>query len=156
MKFHDFEIINIEGVKLKMSKFTNKVLLIVNTATECNSSYQLEEFQSLYNSYKSQDFAVLGFPSNSFQKEPNDNAEIQNKCATLYNITFPLFEKISVKGKDIHPLFNWLINQKRGFLTKSIKYNYTKFLIDREGNVVKRYSPFVKPDAIESDIKNLL
>ena len=156
MKLYDFEINDIEGNKVSMNKYANKVLLIVNIATECGFSYQLEGFQSLYTSYKSKDFVILGFPSNSFQKESKNNAEIQNKCSALYSITFPLFEKISVKGKNIHPLYNWLINQKRGFITKGIKYNYTKFLIDRDGHVVKRYSPFVKSHAIDSDIKSLL
>ncbi len=156
MKLYDIEVNNITGKKVSISQYANKVLLIVNTANECGFSYQLQGFQSLFTSYKSQGFFVLGFPSNSFQKEPNDNAEIQNKCSALYSISFPLFEKISVRGKDIHPLFDWLINQKGGFITKGIKYNYTKFLIDREGNVVKRYSPHVKPRAIEADIKSLL
>jgi glutathione peroxidase len=156
MNLYDFELNDIKGDKVSLNEYLGKVLLIVNTATECGYSYQLEGFQKLFNSYKSKGFTVLAFPSDSFKQEPNDNAEIQNKCSALFNISFPIFEKISVKGKDINQLFSWLINQKRGFLTKSIKHNYTKFLVDRDGNVVKRYAPHVKPSKIESDLKALL
>lgn len=156
MKLYDIDVQTIRGKQVSMKEFENKVLLIVNTATECGFSYQLEGFQSLFDAYEKQGFFVLAFPSNSFKKEPNDNAEIQNKCNALYNISFPIFGKISVKGDDIHPLYKWLINHKRGFITKNIKFNYTKFLIDREGNVIKRYSSFIKPQAIKADIEALL
>jgi glutathione peroxidase len=156
MNLYDIEARNTRGENVSMEKFSDKVLLIVNTATECAFSYQLEGFQRLFEAYKDKGFFVLAFPSNSFKKEPNDNAEIQDKCNTLYKISFPLFEKISVKGDDIHPLYQWLINQKKGIITKGIKFNYTKFLIDREGHVVKRYSPFTKPEAIKADIEALI
>jgi glutathione peroxidase len=156
MNLYDIEAKNTRGEKVSMEKFSDKVLLIVNTATECAFSYQLEGFQRLFDTFKDKGFFVLAFPSNSFKKEPNDNAEIQDKCNTLYKISFPLFEKISVKGDDIHPIYQWLINQKKGFITKGIKFNYTKFLVDREGHVIKRYGPFTKPEAIKADIEALL
>ena len=156
VKIYDIDVQTIRGKQVSMKEFENKVLLIVNTATECGFSYQLDGFQSLFDRYEEQGFSVLAFPSNSFKKEPNDNAEIQDKCNTLYKISFPIFGKISVKGDDIHPLFKWLTNQKRGFITKSIKFNYTKFLVDREGNVIKRYSSFVNPQKIKADIEAIL
>lgn len=156
MTLYDFEVNQITGEKVSLKTYAGKVLLIVNTATECGFSYQLEGFQSLYKRYKPKGFSVLAFPSNSFKKEPDDNAEIQNKCSALYKLTFPLFEKISVKGQDMHPLYRWLIKQRKGFWTNAIKNNYTKFLIDKNGHVVKRYAPHIKPDVIEADIKTIL
>ncbi|HKL47517.1 MAG TPA: glutathione peroxidase [Candidatus Izemoplasmatales bacterium] len=156
MILYDIDARNTRGENVSMKQYEGKVLLVVNIATECGFSYQLEGFQSLFTRYQDKGFLVLAFPSNSFKKEPDDNAEIQNKCNTLFKITFPLFEKVSVKGDDIHPLFQWLITQKRGFITKGIKYNYTKFLIDREGHVLKRYAPFTKPETIRADLEALL
>ncbi len=156
MNLYDIDVRNTRGEKVLFKQYEGKVLLIVNIATECGFSYQLEGFQSLFSELGNKGFYVLAFPSNSFKKEPNDNPEIQNKCNALYNISFPIFEKISVKGDDIHPIYKWLINHKRGFITKNIKYNYTKFLIDRDGNVVKRYSPLTKPNTIKTDIETLL
>jgi len=156
MKLYDIDARNIRGETVSMKDYENKVLLIVNTATECAFSYQLEGFQRLFENYENQGFSVLAFPSDSFKKEPNDNAEIQNKCNTLYKISFPIYEKVSVKGHDIHPVFKWLISQKRGLITRNIKFNYTKFLLDRKGNVIKRYSPFTKPEKIKLDIEALI
>ena len=156
MKLYEIDALNTRGEKVSMKQFEGDVLLIVNTATECGFSYQLEGFQKLYSDFSKQGFNVLAFPSNSFKKEPNDNAEIQDKCNTLYNISFPIFSKIDVKGDHIHPLYRWLTSQKGGFITRNIKANYTKFLIDRHGQVVKRYGPFTKPEAIKADLKALL
>ncbi len=156
MTLYDFEVNSITGEKISLNQYAKKTLLIVNTATECGFSYQLEGFQKLFEIYESQGFSVLAFPSNSFKQEPNDNAEIHNKCSALFKLTFPFFEKIEVKGDNIHPLFAWLTEQKRGFITKAIKGNYTKFLIDQNGQVLKRYAPRTKPESIEMDIKKLL
>lgn len=156
MKLYDIDVRDIRGKNITLSEYADNVMLIVNTATDCGFSYQLEGFQTLFENYNDKGFFVLAFPSNSFKKEPNDNPEIQDKCNTLFNISFPLFEKVSVKGNNIHPLFNWLINHKRGLITKGIKYNYTKFLIDRQGHVVKRYSPLTKAEKIKADIEALL
>ena len=156
MDLYDIDVRDIRGKEISLSEYAGNVILIVNTATECGFSYQLEGFQSLFDQFSDKGFFVLAFPSNSFKKEPDDSPEILNKCNTLFNISFPLFEKISVKGDNIHPLFKWLINHKSGLITRGIKYNYTKFLIDREGHIIKRYSPLTKPDKIKADIEALL
>jgi len=156
MNLYDFQVTDIHGKERSLEEFKGKVVLVVNTATECGFAYQFKGFQELYERYKDQEFVILGFPSNDFKQETKPREEILKKCTLLYEITFPMFDKVSVKGDTIHPLFDWLTNVKGGFPTKSIKWNFTKFLIDKDGNVFKRFSPRRKPEAIEKHIEEIL
>lgn len=142
----------------ELSEYKGKVLLIVNTASRCGFTPQYNALGELYKKHKSAGLEILAFPCNQFMKqEPGSNSEIQEFCTVNFNITFPIFDKIDVKGEYIHPLYEYLTTAKRGILwTKSIKWNFTKFLVDRQGNVVKRYAPFTKPEKIEKDIARLL
>lgn len=155
---YDFSANSIEGQPVSLSTYRDKVLLIVNTASQCGFTPQYQGLQSVYNKYKDQGFAVLGFPSNQFgQQEPGSANEIQSFCETRFGVTFPLFEKIDVKGSTAHPLFKFLTKAAPGiFGTEGIKWNFTKFLVDRSGKVVKRYPSTTKPEDIEKDIQALL
>ena len=143
---------------IEMSTFANKVLLIVNTASNCGFTPQYQGLQNLYSKYQPQGFEVLAFPCNQFkQQESGSNEEIKQFCDLHFNITFSLFNKVDVNGRNAHPLFNHLKQHAKGLLgSKSIKWNFTKFLVNREGEVIKRYAPTTKPEAIASDIENLL
>lgn len=155
--FHDFEADSITGDKVSMSDFAGKVVLVINTASECGFTPQYEGLQKLYKKYKDQGFVVLGFPCNQFGgQEPGDEDEIQQNCLANYSISFPVFSKVNVNGKDAHPLFKYLKKKLPGFLGRRIKWNFTKFLIDREGNPVERYATTTTPESIERDIARLL
>lgn len=157
MKIYDFKVRSAKGVEVQMTEFQGKVLLIVNTATGCGFTPQYEGLQKLYEKYKDRGLVVLDFPCNQFgHQAPGTEHEIQEFCTLKYNTTFPLFAKIEVNGKDADPLFVFLKKQKRGFLGSDIKWNFTKFLVSREGTVVERYAPMIKPETIESDIMKLL
>lgn len=158
MSIYHFEVNTIGGQKQSLSSYKGKVLLIVNTASKCGFTPQYKGLQALYDEYKENGFEVLGFPSNQFAKqEPAENEEIAQFCERNYGVTFPLFAKIDVKGSSAHPLFEYLSEHAPGILgLKSIKWNFTKFLIDKNGEIVKRYGSNVKPEKIEQDIKNLL
>jgi len=156
MTLHDFEVEDIHGEKKTLSEYEGKVVLIVNTALECEFAYQLDGFEELYRKYDDQDFIVLGFPSNSFKQEPYEHEEILGKCSALYNISFPLFSKIEVKGQNTHPLFRWLTQATGKILKRPVQWNFTKFLIDKDGNPVKRFSPRRNPEALEKHICALL
>lgn len=157
MKIYDFRVRNAKGVEVQMTEFQGKVLLIVNTATGCGFTPQYEGLQKLYEKYKDRGLVVLDFPCNQFgHQAPGTEHEIQEFCTLKYKTTFPLFAKIEVNGKDADPLFVFLKKQKRGFLGSDIKWNFTKFLVSREGTVVERYAPMIKPETIESDIMKLL
>jgi glutathione peroxidase len=134
------------------------VLLIVNTASECGFTPQYAGLQKLYNDYATRGLAVLGFPCNQFGKqEPGDSAQIGSFCEKNYGVTFPIFDKIDVNGANAHPLYRWLTGEAPGLLgLEAIKWNFTKFLVDRNGKVVKRYAPVTKPEAIAADIDKLL
>ncbi len=142
----------------ELSEYRGKVLLIVNTASRCRFTPQYDELEELYKKYKSEGFEILAFPCNQFMRqEPGTNKEIQQFCTVNFNITFPIFDKIDVKGASIHPLYDFLTSAKRGFLgTKNIKWNFTKFLVNRDGTVVKRYAPPTTPSKIEPDIIRLI
>jgi len=148
----------LEGEIVPMDSFRGKVLLIVNVASECGFTPQYEGLEKLWKSYKDNGFTVLGFPSNEFRsQEPGDSKQIRFFCTEKYQITFPLFEKTKVNGKDAHPLFKFLRSEKKGVAgTESIKWNFTKFLVDRQGLPIKRYAPTTKPESIEPDIKAAL
>ena len=146
------------GELADLSEFAGKVLLIVNVASKCGFTPQYTGLEELHRRYGARGFEVLGFPCNQFgAQEPGDAAEIANFCSLTYDVTFPVFGKIDVNGADAAPLYRWLKSQAPGlFGTEGIKWNFTKFLIDREGNVVNRYAPQTKPEDIAADIERLL
>ena len=146
------------GELADLSEFAGKVLLIVNVASKCGFTPQYTGLEELHRRYGARGFEVLGFPCNQFgAQEPGDAAEIANFCSLTYDVTFPVFGKIDVNGADAAPLYRWLKSQAPGlFGTEGIKWNFTKFLVDREGNVVNRYAPQTKPEDIAADIERLL
>ncbi|PLS16276.1 glutathione peroxidase [Bacillus sp. M6-12] len=158
MSVYQYEARLINGEMVRLSEFEGKVLLIVNTASKCGFTPQYTELQQLFEQYSEKGFTILGFPSNQFLgQEPGDEIEISSFCRLNYGVTFPLFAKIDVKGENAHPLFAYLAKNAPGVLgSKGIKWNFTKFLVDRNGNVIERYSPQTKPLDIEEDIKKLL
>jgi len=156
--FYDFKARDINGVEHSMSEYQAKVVLVVNVASDCGFTPQYKGLQSLYDSYHEKGFEILAFPCNQFrEQESGTHQEIQTFCTVNYGVRFPLFEKIEVNGENAHPLYQFLKKEATGFLgTKSIKWNFTKFLIDRDGNVIKRYGSSTTPKEIEEDIKTLL
>ena len=157
MNIYDFKVHDAKGEEVPMTEYQGKVLLIVNTATGCGFTPQYEGLQKLYDRYNDRGFVILDFPCNQFgHQAPGTEEEIQELCTLKYKTTFPLFAKIEVNGKNVDPLFDFLKKQKGGFLGKDIKWNFTKFLISRDGTVVERYAPATKPEKIESDILKLL
>ncbi|GIP55809.1 MULTISPECIES: glutathione peroxidase [Paenibacillus] len=158
MSVYDYEVKTIRGEKKTLAEYRGQVLLIVNTATKCGFAPQFKGLQQLHDEYGAQGFAVLGFPCGQFanQEEEGDEA-IAQACELNFGVSFPLFAKIDVKGDEAHPLFKYLSDKARGVLgSKSIKWNFTKFLIDREGNVLKRFGPNETPEKIENEIIQLL
>lgn len=158
MKVTDFEAKLPRGGTEPLSDYAGKVLLIVNVASKCGFTPQYEGLEALYRNYKDRGFAVLGFPCNQFgAQEPGSAEEIATFCSTNYDVTFPVFAKIEVNGDDADPLYVYLKKAAPGVMgLTSIKWNFTKFLVDRGGNVVRRYAPTTKPDDIASDIERLL
>ncbi|WP_345978250.1 glutathione peroxidase [Sulfurimonas sp. HSL3-7] len=158
MSIYDFNVTAIDGQEIPMSIYKEKVLLIVNVASECGFTPQYEGLEKLYESYREQGFMVLGFPSNQFgEQEPGTNKEILFFCQGKYDVQFDMFAKIDVNGDDASPLYQYLKHEQSGlFWTESIKWNFTKFLVDRKGNIVKRYGPSTKPESIRKDIEALL
>lgn len=154
----DFTVGTNDGGQLALAEKQGKVLLVVNTASKCGFTPQYEGLQELHERYSAQGFEVLGFPSNQFgAQEPGSNAEIAEFCSVNYHVKFPLMAKVEVNGDDAAPLYKWLREEAKGLMgTTSIKWNFTKFLIDRDGNVVRRYPPTVAPSAIAGDIEKLL
>lgn len=153
----DFEATTISGQPQALSDYLGKVVLVVNTASKCGFTPQYEGLQRLYSELRDEGLVVLGFPCDQFaHQEFDDNAEIAEFCATTYAVTFPMFAKIDVNGSTAHPLYTWLRTEKGGILGDAIKWNFTKFLLNREGEVVRRYAPTVAPSAIEADIRALL
>ncbi len=155
---YDFSATSIEGQPVEMSTYRDKVLLVVNTASQCGFTPQYKGLQELYDKYASKGFAVLGFPCNQFgQQEPGSATDIQSFCETRFGVSFPLFQKIDVNGANAHPLFKYLEKAAPGILgTEAIKWNFTKFLVDGSGNVVKRYGSNTDPKDIAKDIESLL
>ena len=157
MTFYDFSVKGRAGEDVSLTDYKGKVLLVVNTATGCGFTPQYEGLQKLYDAHKDKGFEVLDFPCNQFANQaPGTNDEIQSFCTLNYGTTFPRFAKIDVNGKNASDLYKFLKKEKGSLLGSSIKWNFTKFLIDREGNVVKRYAPTDTPESIESDIVALL
>ena len=155
---YDFSAEGIDGEPVSFDRFRGQALLIVNTASKCGFTGQYAGLEALHRKYRDQPFEVLGFPCNQFgAQEPGLADEIASFCATSYDVSFPLFDKVEVNGPHRHPLYAWLTEQKRGFLgSKAIKWNFTKFLTDREGRVVARYAPQTEPSAIQADIEKLI
>ena len=158
MSIYDFSVKSIDEKSVSLSKYKDQVLLIVNVASQCGFTPQYKGLESLYEKYKGDGFMVLGFPSNQFlSQEPASNKEIKFFCQGTYDVKFDMFAKIDVNGDDADPLYKFLKEQQGGFLwIDAIKWNFTKFLVDREGKVVERYSPSTKPAEIEADIERLL
>lgn len=157
MNFYDFKANDINGKELNMNNYKGKIVLVVNTASKCGFTPQLKDLEDLYKEYKDSGVEILGFPCNQFlNQEPGDNNEVKNFCQINYGVTFNMFEKIDVNGSNAHPIYKYLKDQEKGILTKDIKWNFTKFLIDRNGNVIKRYSPTTSPLKIKEDIEKIL
>lgn len=155
--FYDFTAKSIQGQPISMSKYKNKVVLVVNTASKCGFTPQYIGLEKLYNDYKEQGLEVLGFPCNQFGgQEPGTEKDIQQGCMINYGVSFQMFSKVDVNGKDALPLFTYLKSQKKGILGAKIKWNFTKFLIDKNGKVIKRFASTTKPESIEKHIKKLL
>ncbi|UAB77297.1 glutathione peroxidase [Erythrobacter sp. SCSIO 43205] len=154
----DFQVTTNRGETLDLSTKKGKVLLVVNTASKCGFTPQYDGLEKLYQQFKDQDFEVLGFPCNQFgAQEPGNADEIAEFCKVNFGVTFPLMAKIDVNGENASPLFDWMKSEKKGLMgSTSIKWNFTKFLIDRDGNVVKRYGPQDAPKTIAKDIEKLL
>lgn len=155
---HDFSARDIDGNERSLADYKGNALLIVNVASKCGFTPQYTGLEALQRTYHAQGFNVLGFPCDQFgHQEPGNELEIRNFCTLTYDVSFPMFAKIDVNGSDAHPLYQWLKKEKPGLLgIGSIKWNFTKFLVNREGEVVRRYAPTVAPDAIEKDILALL
>lgn len=157
MSIYDFSVKTRDGAEQALSAYRGKVLLIVNTATGCGFTPQYSGLQSLYERYAAQGFEILDFPCNQFAHQaPGDDQEIHDFCTGRFGITFPQFAKIEVNGEKESPLYAWLKKQKGGLLGGGIKWNFTKFLLDRQGNVVGRYAPTETPAALEAKIQALL
>ena len=155
--FYDYKVKSISGEDVSMSEYKGKVVLIVNTASKCGFTKQYEGLEELYEKYKDQGFVILGFPCNQFgAQEPGGNAEIKNFCTSTFSVTFPMMSKIDVNGNDADPLYKFLKKEKGGILGDDIKWNFTKFLIDREGNVVDRFASQKTPKALEKEVEKLL
>lgn len=157
MNFYDLSAKNIYGEEVKMEDYKGKVVLVVNTASKCGLTPQFEELEQLYQEYKESGLEILGFPCNQFaNQDPGTNEEVQRFCQLNYGVTFNMFEKVDVNGDKAHPIFKYLTSQAKGVLNSKIKWNFTKFLIDSTGNVIKRYGPTVVPSKIKDDIKKQL
>lgn len=178
MSIYDFNVKGIDGDEISLDQYKNKVLIVVNTASKCGFTPQYEGLETLYKDYKDKGFEVLGFPSNQFaDQEPGNNKEVKTFCEINYGVSFPLFEKIDVRGETAHPLFNYLTEAApfngfgqggeflHGFIAKtfpdflegdSIKWNFTKFLIDRNGDIVGRFEPTTAPIDMVNEIEKLL
>ena len=155
---YDFDVNTISGKKVPLADYKDKVLLIVNTASKCGFTPQFSGLEKLYKELHEQGLEILGFPCNQFLKQdPGSDSEISEFCSLNYGVTFPMFSKIEVNGDDTHPLYRYLKTEAKGLLgSEKIKWNFTKFLVDRNGKVIKRYAPNTEPKDIEKDIKALL
>jgi glutathione peroxidase len=154
---YDFTANTIDGQPLKLDAYQGKTLLIVNVASKCGFTPQYKGLEALYEKYKDKGLVVLGFPCDQFgHQEPGDEKEIMQFCSLTYDVKFPMFAKIKVNGDDAHPLYKYLKSQEKGFLTSAIKWNFTKFLVDKTGTVLKRYGSMDTPDSIEKDLAPLL
>ena len=154
---YDFTAERMDGTQQDFTDYQGKVLLIVNTASKCGFTPQFAGLETLYQQYKDRGLVVIGFPCNQFgNQDPGSNEEIGNFCQKSYGVSFPMMTKVDVNGKDAHPIFDWLKEQKGGVLTDGIKWNFTKFLVGDDGHVLERYAPTTKPESMASDIERAL
>jgi len=154
---YDFTAQSLAGADVQLQRFEGQVLLIVNTASACGFTPQYRGLEALQREYGPRGFSVLGFPCNQFGgQEPGDARQIEQFCSTKYDVTFPLFAKIDVNGSKAHPLYTYLKSEKSGLLGSSIKWNFTKFLVDRSGKITGRFAPTVTPDGLKKEIEALL
>ncbi len=151
---YDFDATAIDGTPRSLKEYDGDVLLVVNVASKCGFTPQYEGLEQLHREFKDQGLSVLGFPCDQFgHQEPGTEAEIAQFCSTTYDVSFPMFAKVDVNGDDAHPLFAWLRSEKKGLLGGKIKWNFTKFLVNRQGEVIQRYGSTTKPDKIADDIR---
>lgn len=158
MSIYDLKIKDIDGNEISMSKYKNKTLLIVNVASKCGFTSQYEGLEELYNLYKNKDFMVLAFPSNEFSnQEPGNEEEIKKFCSLTYNVSFDMFSKVEVNGENANVLYRHLKEKQTGiFGSEKIKWNFTKFLVNKNGEVISRYAPSTKPMSLKKDIEDVL
>lgn len=157
MNIYDYVVKDAEGNEVSMSEYEGKVLLIVNTATGCGFTPQYEGLQDLYEKHQEKGFEILDFPCNQFGNQaPGTEEEIEDFCQSRYGVTFKMFKKIDVNGENEEPLFTYLKSQKTGLMGSKIKWNFTKFLVDRNGNVVERFAPTTEPEKIDEKVGKLI
>ena len=156
-KIYDFKALTSKGKEIDFKDFEGKVLLIVNTASKCGFTPQFAGLEALNHKYKDRGLVVIGFPCNQFaSQDPGNDSEIEGFCQINYGVTFQIMKKINVNGNDAHPIFKYLKSRASGLLGSSIKWNFTKFLISRDGETIKRYAPTTKPEKMEKDIESML
>ena len=155
---YDFSAKTIDGKEHSLADYKGKAMLVVNTASKCGFTPQYTGLEKLWKKYQDQGLVVLGFPCDQFgHQEPGDEAEIKNFCSLSYDVSFPMYSKVEVNGANAHPLYKWLKSEKSGLLgLDGIKWNFTKFLVDKQGNVIKRYAPTDTPEKIEKDLAAVL
>lgn len=154
--FYELSATNIQGVEVPMETYKGKTVVVVNTASKCGLTPQFEGLEKLYQDYKDSGLVILGFPCNQFAgQEPGDESQISEFCQLNYGVSFPMFSKIKVNGSDTHPIFKYLKSELKGLLGGSIKWNFTKFIIDKDGNPVKRFGPKEEPSKMEELIAEL-
>lgn len=157
MTIYDYTAKTLMGKEKSLIDYKDKVVLIVNTASECGFTPQFEGLQELYNTFNKEGLEIIGFPCNQFNnQDPGSEEEISDFCQLNYGVTFRMFSKVDVKGEEAHPLFQYLTNQAPGLLTKQIKWNFTKFLVNRNGEVINRFAPQTKPESMKDEIKKAL
>ena len=156
MTIYQFNVKLEDGTQYSLEHYVGKVVLIVNTASKCGLTPQFDDLEKLYKKYKDKGFIILGFPSNQFKQELATANEAAANCRLTYGVTFPMHEIVKVNGNDAHPLFEYITSEAKGLLGKNIKWNFTKFLVNREGKVVKRFAPTDKPSSFETAIQELL
>jgi len=155
--FYEFKAYSLQNKEISMENFKNKVVIVVNTASKCGLTPQYEGLEKLYKQYKDKGLVILGFPCNQFAgQEPGTEKEIADGCLINYGVTFPMFSKIDVNGENAHPLYKYLKKELKGFPGSEIKWNFTKFIISKDGKPYKRYSPTTKPEKMIKDIEKLL
>jgi Glutathione peroxidase len=157
MTFYDFEAERLDGTLESMSTYKGKTVIVVNTASKCGLTPQYEGLEKLYETYKDQGLVILGFPCNQFgNQEPGTADEIQEFCQLNYGVSFPMFAKIEVNGKNTHPIFKYLKSELKGLLGSAIKWNFTKFVVDKQGSPIKRFAPVSTPESMEDYILEIL
>ncbi len=156
MGIYDISVTAENGESYQLDRYKGKTMLIVNTATKCGLATQFDELQALYEKYSEQDFVVLGFPSNQFKQEVSSANEAAEACRLTYGVSFPMHDIVTINGKGAHPLFKLLTEETKGILGSAIKWNFTKFLVDKNGTIVKRFGPKDTPTSFEKEIEEYL